>query len=100
MALKYLYVPSGYKGGTAYGVLPNDSSADFDEFARSTQATRTNKDGLLEIMGNNVPRIDYSDGGCPSLLLEAKRTNDAKYSENILVGGKTQVYLVRDQNQN
>ena len=84
MALKYLYVPSGYKAGTAYGVLPNDSSADFDEFARSTQATRTNKDGLLEIMGNNVPRIDYSDGGCPSLLLEKGRTNIAKYSENIL----------------
>ena len=83
MALKYLYVPSGYKAGTAYGVLPNDSTADFDEFVRDTSATRTNKDGLLESMGNNVPRLDYSDGGCPSLLLEAERTNLAKYSEQI-----------------
>ena len=83
MALKYLYVPSGYKAGTAYGVLPNDSNADFDEFVRDTSATRTNKDGLLESMGNNVPRLDYSDGGCPSLLLEAERTNLAKYSEQI-----------------
>ena len=84
MALKYLYVPSGYKAGTAYGVLPNDSSADFDEFVRATSATRTNKDGLVESMGNNVPRLDYSDGGCPSLLLETQRTNIAEYSENTL----------------
>ncbi len=83
MALKYLYVPSGYKAGTAYGVLPNDSSADFDDFVRATSATRTNKDGLIESMGNNIPRLDYSDGGCPSLLLEAERTNICKYSEQI-----------------
>jgi len=211
MALKYLYVPSGYKAGTAYGVLPNDSTADFDNFSRPSFATRTNKDGLLEtyqtfgnnlvtngdfatdsnwvkssssitILGGkanftntsngntlrqdnfltagkryevsftvsnytegsvrvgrpfitpsvnsngvhtvtgiatavgtggsddlqfqaigettlsiddvsvkevalNVPRIDYSDGGCPSLLLEKGRTNIAKYSENTLSWG-------------
>jgi len=211
MALKYLYVPSGYKSGTAYGVLPNDSSADFDNFVRNTFATRTNKDGLIEVCetsGNNlvtngdfatdsdwtkgdssitisggkanftdtpngyglqqnnflttgktyevsftvsnyvegeikvrrpfetpsvssngvhtvtgiavtssggsddlrlqsvgettldiddvsvrevlnsVPRIDYSDGGCPSLLLERMRTNQGKYSEHIYSWGK------------
>jgi hypothetical protein len=211
MALKYLYVPSGYKAGTAYGVLPNDSSADFDLFTRSSFATRTNKDGLIEVCetsGNNlvtngdfatdsdwtkthssitisegkahftdtpnsyglqqidflttgktyevtftvfnyvkgaikvrypfesssiisngvhtvtgvaattsgtsddlrfscvgettldiddvsvrevlsnVPRIDYSDGGCPSLLLETQRTNECKYSEHIYSWGK------------
>jgi len=88
MALKYLYVPSGYKAGTAYGVLPNDSTADFDEFVRDTSATRTNKDGLVESMGNNVPRLDYSDGGCPSLLLETQRTNLAKYSEQITLWNK------------
>ena len=82
MALKYLYVPSGYKSGTAYGVLPNDSSADFDDFVRDTSSTRTNKDGLLESMGNNVPRLDYSDGGCPSLFLEFQRTNIVTYSED------------------
>jgi hypothetical protein len=83
MALKYLYVPSGYKSGTAYGVLPNDSTADFDEFQRESTATRTNKDGLIELMGSNIPRIDYSDGGCPSLLLEIQRTNKCRASESI-----------------
>ena len=88
------------KAGTAYGVLPNDSSADFDEFARSTQATRTNKDGLLEIMGNNVPRIDYSDGVCPSLLLEPQRTNECRGSENVMVWSTNRgVSVNRDSNQ-
>lgn len=82
MALKYLYVPSAYNTSTAYGVLPNDSAADFDEFARGSSAHRVNKDGLLEEMGSNIPRIDYSDGGCPSLLLEPQRTNKIEYSED------------------
>jgi len=84
--------------GTAYGVLPNDSSADFDEFVRATYATRTNKDGLLDSMGNNVPRLDYSDGGCPSLLLEGSSVNLCKYSEQIYSWGKnpdTSSVLVR-----
>jgi len=75
MALKYLYVPSGYKAGTAYGVLPNNSTADFDNFVRATPATRTNKDGLLESMATNVPRLDYTDGSCPTLLTEPASTN-------------------------
>jgi len=100
MALKYLYVPSGYKSGTAYGVLPNDSTADFDNFVRNTIATRTNKDGLLEAKGSNIPRIDYSDGGCPSLLLERMRTNIAQYSEQINSWGKnpdTSSVIVRSE---
>ena len=29
----------------------------------------------------NVPRLDYSGGGCPKLLLEPQRTNSVRYSE-------------------
>ena len=78
MALKYLYVPSGYKGGgssgTAYGVLPNEAAADL-AFVRGTTATRINADGLIETMGTSVPRLDYTDGSCPTLLTEPERTN-------------------------
>ncbi|BAQ93032.1 putative carbohydrate-binding protein [uncultured Mediterranean phage uvMED] len=31
---------------------------------------------------NNVPRIDYSDGGCPHILAEPQRTNLVPYSED------------------
>ena len=31
----------------------------------------------------NIPRLDYSNGSCPSLLVEPQRTNIALYSEDI-----------------
>ena len=33
------------------------------------------------LIDTNIPRIDYSDGGCPSLLLEPQRTNTFLNSE-------------------
>ena len=35
----------------------------------------------------NIPRLDYSNGTCPSLLVEPQRTNLAWYSENFGGGG-------------
>jgi hypothetical protein len=46
------------------------------EYIQSTSTT--GKAGVLE----DLPRIDYSEGGCPSLLLEPQRTNLATYSED------------------
>ena len=78
---KLALIPSGYKAGKVYSVLPSDGSGDFDNFSRSNQtATRVNKDGLIETVGSNIPRLNYPmiDGvvsGCPSLLLEPSVTN-------------------------
>jgi hypothetical protein len=33
-------------------------------------------------VNTNVPRLDYTDGGCPSLLLEPTSTNYVEYSED------------------
>ena len=82
MALKYLYVPSGYKPATAYGVLPNVSAADFS-LGRASSGSRLNKDGLLEVETSNIPRLDYSQGSCPTLLLETSITNLVPYSEDL-----------------
>jgi len=37
---------------------------------------------VKEVITNNVPRIDYTGGGCGKLLLEPQRTNLALYSED------------------
>ena len=52
------------------------------DFSRGSSATRVNKDGLIETVGNNVPRIDYTDDSKGSLLLEPSRTNLITYSED------------------
>lgn len=83
---KLALIPSGYKASKVYSVLPVNGVGDFD-FSRSGSATRINKDGLIETVDSNVPRLNYPliDGvvsGCPSLLLENSSTNLVTYSED------------------
>ena len=50
-------------------------------FTRSTSATRVNKQGLIEVVTNDRPRIDYTDTSDGVLLLEKAATNLIAYSE-------------------
>ena len=72
--------PNGYKAGTLYSIKPTSGLGDMT-VVRATTATRVNSAGLIESVANNVPRLDYSNGSCPSLLVEPQRTNLALYSE-------------------
>ena len=82
-------IPTAYKATKLYSIKPTDGSGDFT-FARSTTATRVNESGLIESVGVNVPRIDYSSG-TPALLLEPQRTNLMTNSEDAsgFYGGAT-----------
>jgi len=51
-------------------------------FTRSTSATRVNKEGLIEVVTNDRPRIDYTDTSDGVLLLEKAATNSINYSED------------------
>ena len=44
---KLALIPSGYKSGKVYSILPNDATGDFD-FSRQSIGTRVRKDGLIE----------------------------------------------------
>ena len=72
--------PNGYKAGTLYSIKPTSGAGDMT-VVRATTATRVNSAGLIESVANNVPRLDYSNGTCPSLLVEPQRTNSILYSE-------------------
>ena len=79
-------IPSGTKASKLYSVLPANGDGDFTH-SRGSTATRVNKDGLIESVATNVPRLDYPliDGvvqDCPALLLEPSRTNVTTYSED------------------
>ena len=74
-------IPSGYKAEKVYSVLPTNGDGDFT-FDRNNAGTRVNKDGLIEQVATDVPRLDYSDGSCPSLLLEPASVNLALYSQD------------------
>jgi len=71
---KLALIPSGYKSGKVYSILPVNGVGDFD-FSRNTESSRVNKEGLIETVSNNVPKLDWLNSDCPSLLLEPQRTN-------------------------
>ncbi len=83
-------IPSGTKASKLYSVLPANGDGDFTH-SRGSTATRVNKDGLIESVATNVPRLNYPliDGvvqDCPALLLEPSRTNIIPRSEDIDTG--------------
>jgi hypothetical protein len=80
-------IPSGTKASKLYSVLPANGDGDFTH-SRGSTATRVNKDGFIESVATNVPRLDYPliDGevqDCPALLLEPSRTNLVLRSEEL-----------------
>jgi hypothetical protein len=61
-------------------------------FDRDSVATRVNKQGLIETVGADQPRIDYLNDSNGALLLEPSRTNLIQYSNfssgwDLLSGG-------------
>ena len=62
----------------------NDENGNFKplpfDFERSTSATRVNKQGLIETVGVNQPRVDFSNDANGALLLEPQRTNGLLHS--------------------
>ena len=74
-------IPSGYKANKLYSVLPTNGDGDLTT-SRASTATRVNKNGLIEAVATGVPRLDYTNGGCPSLLVEPQSTNLVTYSED------------------
>ncbi len=78
-------IPSGTKASKLYSVLPANGDGDFTH-SRGSTATRVNKDGFIESVATNVPRLNYPliDGvvqDCPALLLEPSRTNYLERTE-------------------
>jgi len=83
-----LNIPYLYKAGTLYSQIPESGAGDFTVQRTTTVAnrsTRINKDGFIETVLDNVPRLDYPLGGavngCPALLVEPSATNLFQRSE-------------------
>jgi len=78
-----LNIPYLYKAGTLYSQIPESGAGDFTVTRATTptagRSTRINKNGLIELVADNVPRLDYPLGGavngCPALLVEPSVQN-------------------------
>ena len=65
----------------AYNDINNNYKPLPFSFSRASIGTRVNKDGLIETMGQDIARIDYTDSSDGVLLLEPASTNLATYSQ-------------------
>ena len=55
-------IPSAYKTSKVYSVLPSNGDGDFT-FSRATTATRVNKDGFIETVGESISDELVTNGG-------------------------------------
>jgi hypothetical protein len=72
--------PNGYKASKLYSIKPTSGLGDM-VVSRGTTATRVNSSNVIESVAINVPRLDYTLGSCPSILVEPERINRLFYSE-------------------
>ncbi len=78
----------------------NDENGNFKPlpftFDRAGSATRVNKQGLIEVVSNNEPRIDFLNDSKGALKLEPSRSNLITYSEDFTEGvwGKTNTTII------
>ena len=85
MGLKYLYVPSGVKAGTAYGVMPNSSDADFDDFTRNSAGSRVDKNGFINT-GLGLGSEEITNGDFEQGSTDWSITNTGSASSSISNG--------------
>mgnify|MGYP003665386960 CR=1 FL=1 len=76
-----IVTPNSYKESTILSIVPKYGTGDLT-FVRATTATRVNPNGFIENIDLNIPRIDYTSGGCPSILVEPQRTNLSTRSDD------------------
>lgn len=77
--------PNGTKASKLYAIKPTSGAGDLS-VVRATTATRVNSAGLIESVAVNVPRLDYTNSTCPSILVEPQRTNLNTYSNDFTNG--------------
>ena len=68
-------IPTAYKAGKLYSVLPSDGSGDFD-VSRNGTGTFIGQDGFIKTALANEPRFEYNlDGTFKGILVEPAATN-------------------------
>jgi hypothetical protein len=65
-----------------FGVSPSQQAKDFYVWGAQLVEGSTAKDYQKTETRLNIPRLDYSNGTCPSLLVEPQRTNLLTYSSS------------------
>jgi len=83
-----IVTPNAFKASKLYSIKPTDGSGDLS-VVRATTKTRTNSLGVIESVPINVAALDYTNGSCPSILVEPQRTNLVLNSQSFIPSWST-----------
>jgi hypothetical protein len=72
---------TGYSVDTIHNVKPSSTPFGDMSLVKNGACTRVNENGLVETVGSDVPRIDYSKGE-GAILCETSSVNQIRYSED------------------
>jgi hypothetical protein len=73
---------SGIQFDNYFGVSPAQQAKDFYIWHAQVEQGSTATEYFPTTTRLNIPRLDYSNGTCPSILVEPQRTNIVTYSDN------------------
>ena len=79
---------------TFNAIAPNGSQLRIYSTTFSGSSYSITNISVKEIQRDNVPRIDYTGGGCPHILAEPQRTNLVTYSEDFTQWTKSNASLI------
>ena len=80
-------------GNYTYYAEADASSENLTIYANGTDTFSIDNVSVKEVDRDNVPRIDYTGGGCPHILAEPQRTNLIPYSEDFSQWSNTGVQV-------
>lgn len=84
----FILTANAYSSSKLFSIKPTDGTGDLT-FTRASSGSRVNSSGVLELVGNNVPRLTYSGSSCPQFLFEPQRINYTLQSNNFTNGWTT-----------
>jgi len=79
-------------GSKDFYIVTDSSTFTLKRFGGVTDVTIDNI-SVIQVERDNIPRLDYTDGGCPVLLTEPQSTNQLPYSEDYITWSNTDVTL-------
>ena len=94
--VRIVHTGAGGAGGGSTGDYFYLQDAQLEQGLAARDYIETTTTAIYGGITDNVPRLDYTDSSCPSLLLEPQRTNDVTHSEYLDAYAKTRVVFVQN----
>lgn len=71
----FIFTANAYSSSRLFSIKPTNGTGDLI-FDRASSKTRVNSSGVIQVISDNVPALNYSTSlSCPTLTLEPTRTN-------------------------